>query len=102
MSAIRRSQVPPAPVRLIAHAAVYALALSMVFPFLWMLSTSLKTDREAAASMSLLPASPQWHNYLDAVRSASIVLPAGVDWSKATERARSTYAGVPIAFVRAP
>jgi phthalate 4,5-dioxygenase len=39
---------------------------------------------------------------LDAVRSASIVLPAGADWSAATESARNSYAGVPIAYVRAP
>jgi multiple sugar transport system permease protein len=51
---------------------IYSLALSMVFPFLWMLLTSLKTDREAAGAISLLPASPQWHNYADAIRSARL------------------------------
>ena len=39
---------------------------------------------------------------VDAVRSASIVLPAGADWSAATDEARNSFAGVPIAYVRAP
>lgn len=34
------------------------------------------------------------------VRSASILLKPGEDWASATEAARSSDAGVPIAFVR--
>lgn len=72
MTTTRRANLPPLPVRLLAHAGVYALAVSMVFPFLWMLSTSLKTDKEAAQTFSLFPASPQWHNYPDAIRAARL------------------------------
>ncbi len=38
----------------------------MMVPFLWMISTSLKTRAEVFATPpSLLPASPQWQNYPD-------------------------------------
>ena len=47
-------------------------AFLVAFPFLWMLSTSLKTQDEANASPPVLvPASPQWHNYVDAWQTAS-------------------------------
>jgi multiple sugar transport system permease protein len=64
--------VPPMPLRALAHAAVYLGAFTMVFPFLWMVSTSLKTDQEALRYGSLLPSSPQWHNYVDATRAARL------------------------------
>ncbi len=69
---LSRAALPPAPVRVAAHIAIYALALTMVLPFLWMLSTSLKTDAEAAASTSLLPTIAQWRNYPDAIRAARL------------------------------
>lgn len=38
----------------------------MMIPFLWMISTSLKTRAEVfAVSPTLLPANPRWENYLD-------------------------------------
>lgn len=50
---------------------VYTGAATMVLPFLWMVSTSLKTESEAFAwPPSLLPWPPQWHNYADAWRIA--------------------------------
>ncbi len=63
---------PPVAMRFVAHAAVYALAITMLFPFVWMVSTSLKTDKEAAETMALIPAAPQWGNYARAVRSARL------------------------------
>jgi multiple sugar transport system permease protein len=43
---------------------VVALGLTMVVPFLWMISTSLKTDADAFAwPPKLLPIPPQWANY---------------------------------------
>ena len=39
-----------------------------VFPFLWMLSTSLQTFRETLQfPPTLIPAVPQWHNFADAM-----------------------------------
>ncbi|MCD6052608.1 MAG: N-Acetyl-D-glucosamine transport system, permease protein 2 [Verrucomicrobia bacterium] len=46
-------------------------AVSMLIPFLWMVSTSLKTDSEAFAwPPKLVPWPPQWSNYGDALRVA--------------------------------
>lgn len=68
-----RSRRPPLPVRLLVHAVVYAAALTMLLPFLWMLATSLKTDQEAlAGAVSLWPSSWKFSNYLEAVRSANL------------------------------
>jgi ABC-type glycerol-3-phosphate transport system permease component len=39
--------------------------LLMMAPFLWMISTSLKTRSEVFGSPTLFPLVPQWHNYLD-------------------------------------
>lgn len=43
-------------------------AIIFVFPFLWMLSTSLKTPQEIIATPTVwIPAVPQWHNYVEAL-----------------------------------
>lgn len=40
------------------------LCLIWVYPFLWMLSASLKTQSELFSSgLNLIPQDPQWHNY---------------------------------------
>lgn len=68
MSAINR----PGPwQRLIVHLLVYVLAATMILPFAWMLSTSLKTRSDAISETPELlppgwPSEWQWHNYLDA------------------------------------
>jgi multiple sugar transport system permease protein len=54
-------------VRGIVHLAVYALAFTMLFPFLWMVSTSLKTESEVFQwPPRLLPWPPLWENYREA------------------------------------
>lgn len=63
--------------RLAAHGVVYALAATMVVPFLWMVATSLKTDREAlSGAVRLLPEGPVWEwawgNYPRAFESARL------------------------------
>jgi multiple sugar transport system permease protein len=46
-----------------------SLALSMLLPFLWMLSTSLMTDLEVYQyPPKLLPATPRWENYIEAMQ----------------------------------
>lgn len=43
-------------------------AFVFLFPFLWMLSTSLKTPQEIVATQTVwLPAHPQWKNYAEAL-----------------------------------
>jgi multiple sugar transport system permease protein len=55
---------------LIAHLPLLLICTLALLPFLWMLSTSLKTLPESVAyPPRLWPASAQWHNYLDVFRS---------------------------------
>lgn len=50
----------------IIYLALIIVALLVIIPFLWMLTTSLKTVTESSTyPPSLLPARPQWHNYSD-------------------------------------
>ena len=43
-------------------------AFVFLFPFLWMLSTSLKTPQEIVATQTVwIPAHPQWKNYAEAL-----------------------------------
>ncbi len=68
---------PPLPVRLLVHLLVWGAAATMLAPFLWMVSTSLKTDAEIlAADLTLLPGGGpldwQWGNYLDAWNHAQL------------------------------
>lgn len=62
-------------VKLLKHAGYHALlippAILMGFPFLWMISASLKKGSEVfSRSLSLIPETPQWHNYAAAWNSA--------------------------------
>ncbi|HXZ05438.1 MAG TPA: hypothetical protein VEH81_11430, partial [Ktedonobacteraceae bacterium] len=46
------------------------LAIAFLFPFAWMVSTSLKTNTEALLYPTrLLPAVPQWSNYPDVIEA---------------------------------
>lgn len=75
MSGALRAPHPAA--RAAVHAAVYALAATMVVPFAWMVATSLKTDAEAlGGAVRFLPrGAPSewaWGNFARAVRSARL------------------------------
>ncbi len=66
---------PPAPLRLAAHAAIFAAAATMVVPVAWMAASSLKGHAESlGAAPTLLPQGPpsdwHWSNYAEAWRSA--------------------------------
>ena len=57
--------------RLIAtHAVLIILSIIFLLPFIWMVSSSLKTLPEtvvkAGQPFQILPKSPQWHNFKDA------------------------------------
>jgi multiple sugar transport system permease protein len=54
------------------HLVLLAGAVFCIFPFFWMVSTSLKTSDEVNLThLTLLPEAPQWGNYPAAVRRAA-------------------------------
>jgi multiple sugar transport system permease protein len=68
---------PPAGVRIVAQAATWLVALTMLLPLAWMVGTALKGDREAIApGLQLLPAGlpTRWHweNFAEAWRQAGL------------------------------
>lgn len=69
----RRRRVRPS--HIVSRVAIYALlvlvSLIAVVPFLWMVSTSLKTAVEASSyPPSIWPTHPQWHDYVDVFGAA--------------------------------
>lgn len=48
------------------NAFCMAVAVSCVFPLVWMFSSSLKTQATVFSDHSIIPAAPQFHNYLTA------------------------------------
>lgn len=51
------------------------LLLIFIFPFLWMLSVSLQTEKEITTlPLTLIPKVPQWKNYVEAFHSAPFLL----------------------------
>ena len=55
-------------VKFLIYAILIALAASMLLPFWWMVSTSLMTDTEVFQyPPKLLPQSPRWENYPEAM-----------------------------------
>ncbi len=75
---------PPLAARLLIHVVVYALGLTMLLPFAWMIATSFKTRSAAIGTPSWLPdgwpwqwpwhsgIAVAWHNYTDAWRVARL------------------------------
>jgi N-acetylglucosamine transport system permease protein len=51
---------------ILVQVALWFFFLSVIFPMVWTLLTSLKTSRELYASPWALPAAPQWDNYVRA------------------------------------
>jgi multiple sugar transport system permease protein len=70
MSTLAARAGTPALVRLgraAIHVALYAVAATFLFPFLWMVSTSLKPETEVFSwPPRLLPWPPVWSNYAEA------------------------------------
>lgn len=56
---------------LLTYTLLFAGALFALYPFAWMIGTSLKTLQEGTgSSLSLIPESAQWQNYPEAMQSA--------------------------------
>ncbi len=64
---------PHPTVKALIHVACYGAALTMLLPFLWMISASLKTNSEVFAwPPNLLPRTPVFQNYATAWNEAHI------------------------------
>lgn len=64
-------RAPACPGRRVGRIVLYLTlctgAVVMLFPFVWMVSSSLKTFQEVSLSPpTMLPADPQWSNYVEA------------------------------------
>ena len=60
--------------KITVYVLLTVIAIIMVFPFIWMISTSLKTQAESIiVPPALLPQSPQLRNYLEVWRSIPLV-----------------------------
>lgn len=51
-------------VKTVSHGICLTVAVTCIFPLLWMLSSSLKTQQTIFSNMSLIPKSPAWYNYV--------------------------------------
>lgn len=52
--------------RIVTHAVLIPLCLIWIYPFLWMISASLKPNGLVFSGLGLLPSQPDWFNYVDA------------------------------------
>ncbi len=62
------------PIRTVAYALVVGLSLAMMFPFIWMLSSSFKPYSEIFAGSSFLPDNPTFHNYVSLFQQSNALL----------------------------
>jgi multiple sugar transport system permease protein len=83
------------------------VALLFLFPFAWMVATSLKTNTEALTNpTALLPAVPQWGNYPDVIQALnfwretfnSLVMALGVTFGQIILAALAGYAFARLKF----
>jgi len=63
-----------APIRTAAYVLVAGLSLAMMFPFIWMLSSSFKPYSEIFAGTSFLPQNPTLHNYVSLFQQSDALL----------------------------
>lgn len=70
---VRRRRLRASTVRaLLVSLILLPISLLWIYPLLWMVSASLKTNREIFGGLGLIPAEPQWENYLRAWAQARI------------------------------
>ena len=50
----------------VVHALLIVVSATCLFPLVWMAASSLKTQQTIFSSMSLIPSSPQWGNFVQA------------------------------------
>ena len=66
--------VSPA-VRVLRYAVLVSGALVLMVPFFWLTTSSLKTDQEISDLSRVLPAHPQWGNFVESLQVMGLRLP---------------------------
>src|ERR1700737_3958814 len=93
--------------QVLLYVGLVLLAVVFLFPFAWMLATSLKPNSERFTNpTALLPASPQWSNYPDVITTLnywretfnSLVMALGVTLGQIILAALAGYAVSPFHF----
>lgn len=51
------------PRTMLTSAILFPICILWIYPFLWMVAASLKTEREIYSGLGLIPEVPQWENY---------------------------------------
>jgi len=59
------------------YAMLIAGGVLLMIPFFWLISGSLKTDQEISNISQLLPAVPQWANYMQALQQMGLEIDSG-------------------------
>jgi ABC-type glycerol-3-phosphate transport system permease component len=72
MSVVRRRGLAGYTREIVTTLVLLPICFLWLYPFLWMVSASLKTDSEIFGSVDLIPEVPQWENYARAWYEANI------------------------------
>ena len=65
MQSLSRSQATQAIVRALQYTFLIVMAVLMLIPFVWMISSSLKLEKDVFSNpIRWIPESPQWQNYI--------------------------------------
>jgi raffinose/stachyose/melibiose transport system permease protein len=57
------------------NALVFVLSVSCVFPMIWMLYSSFKTNKEFNLNITSLPSHLQFQNYANAIKNGNLIFP---------------------------
>jgi raffinose/stachyose/melibiose transport system permease protein len=63
IAAERSRRIRIRPRTLLTHAILIPICFFWIYPFLWMVSAGLKTEREIYAGLGLIPETLRWENY---------------------------------------
>src|SRR5690349_10208089 len=58
--------------RLLTHAGIIAVAIVMLYPLIWMVTSSVKPTAEIFSEPGLLPHTWQWSNYVTGWRGVGV------------------------------
>lgn len=69
---MRKPPLGRSPTRIVSHVAFAMVGLIYIYPFLWMVASSLKTRSEFyEGGLGLIPQYPRWNNYIEAWQTAN-------------------------------